>query len=428
MEALVAIFAEIILACMMPVIGLMVAVIGALFEAILLLFGGVFAEYVDTRRKRRAKASNRPLVARKPLIPRKIVHWVAGTCGLVGVLGIVASYVFFQPILRYVMDFASEKAGMSVEYAQASGSLLGGHVVLEGLELSRVHESGLAFDLKIERAEADVSLGSLIGSTPTLILGQVNGMAGTITPPLPKEEKKDLPKQRRPFRAELFAIENVELQITPRQEEPYAVLIERAQVAPFRSEFAVFDLLFRSNMTAQIADQSLIVETQEITENGRETRWAFEDVDAVQLKRILPKAPLTWVDEGRITISVSDKWSLSEGFVDMDWRIATTGMRTSAPEEAGAAERVLAAGLHKYVERFGGDVDFQYRLELAPDDMAQLRDGNLDAFWQNLLSGIVRGGVVQSEAQNATEDAIEEEKPGAIDRLKSIFNRDAAGD
>lgn len=424
MEALVVVFAEIILACMIPVFGLMGAAIGAVFEAVLLLFGGMFGESVETRRKRKAETANRPPVTGKPLIPRRVLHWVAGTCALVGVLGIVASYVFFQPILRYVMNIASEKAGMTVEYALASGSLLGGHVVLEGLELSRAHESGLAFDLEIERAEADVSLSSLIGGTPTLILGQVDGMTGTITPPLPKEENRGLPKQRRPFRAELFAIENVELQITPREDEPYAVLIERAQVAPFRSGLGVFDLLFRSNMNAEIAEQSLIVETKEITENGRETRWIFEDVDAVQLKRILPKAPLTWVDDGQITVAVSDRWSLSEEFIDMDWRIATAGMRTSVPGKAGAAERVLAAGLRKYVETFGGDVDFQYRLELDSDDMAQLRKGNLDAFWQKVLSGIVRGGAVQSEAQNAAE----EEEPGAIDRLKSIFKRDAAGD
>ena len=33
---------------------------------------------------------------------------MAGICAGVGVLAIVASYVFFQPILRYVMDVTSE--------------------------------------------------------------------------------------------------------------------------------------------------------------------------------------------------------------------------------------------------------------------------------------------------------------------------------
>jgi hypothetical protein len=324
------------------------------------------------------------------------------------------------------MDLASEKAGMSVTYTQASGTLLRGHVVLEGLALTRTHETGLAFDLEIARAEANVSLFSLLGDTPTLILGHVDGVTGTLTPPVPKEEKKGLPKERRPFRAELFALENVALQVTPRDDEDYSVLVERAEVAPFRSGLAVFDLLFRSNMRAEIAGQTLIVETRDITENGRETRWSFEDVDAVQLKRILPKAPLTWIESGQITVAVADTWSLSEDSINMDWRIASEGLRTSTPEDAGTTERILATGLSKYTERFGGDVDFHYQLELNPEDVARLREGDLDAFWQTLLSGIVKGGVSRAEAQDAAEEAVEDEKPGAVDRLRSLFNRNTS--
>ncbi|MEM6590140.1 MAG: hypothetical protein AAF641_16970 [Pseudomonadota bacterium] len=425
MEALVAIFAEIIIACMMPVFALMGAVVSAIFEGILLLFGGVFAEYVEARRRRRAEAKDQPHVARKPLIPRKVIHWTAGICATMGALGVVASFVFFQPILRYVMDVAGEKAGMSIAYDTASGSLLGGNVALENIALSRAHDTGLAFDLEVANAEADVSLTSLVFGTPTLVLGRVEGMTGEITPPLPKEEKKGLPKPRRPFRAERFALQGVSLQITPRGEEPYSVVIDQAEVAPFRSGLAVFDLLFRSNMKAEIAGQSLIVETKRITDDGRETHWAFEEIDAAQLGRILPKAPLTWVSEGQITVDVSDKWSLSNDFVDMDWRIATSQMRTTVPQNANAGERILAAGLRKYVDRFGGDVNFQYRLELDPEDMAQLREGDLEAFWQKVLSGIVKGGVTKPDTKEAAEEALEEEAPGALDRLRSIFGRDA---
>ncbi len=425
MEALVLIFAEIIIACLAPVFAVIGALIGAIIEFILLLFGGVFAEYVEVRRKRRAEATGQPAQPRKPLVPRKVVHWTAAICAGVGALGIVASFVFFQPILRHVMDVASEKAGMTVTYAGASGSLLGGHVVLEGLEMSRSHETGLAFDLQVARAEADVSLWSLISGPPTLVLGQVDGMTGIITPPLPNEEKKGLPKPRRPFRADLFAIANVDIEIRPREDAPFSVVIDRAEIAPFRSSLAVFDLLFRSNMKAEIARQLLIVETREITDNGRETRWVFEDVDAAQLKRVLPKAPLTWVEAGRLTVAVSDKWSLSENFVDMDWRIAAADMKTSVPSDIGAVERVMAKGLSAYVNRFGGDVDFHYQLELDPEDMTALREGDLDHFWQKLLTGIVRGGVASDEAQETAEEIVEDEKPGTIDRLKSIFKKDA---
>ena len=417
MEALVLIFAEIILACLMPLFALIASAIAAIFELLLLMIG-----IGTSRRKRKATAPSDP--PRKPIIPRKAVHWVAGICATIGVLGIAGSYILFQPILRYAMDVASEKAEVSIEYTKASGSLLGGHVVLEGLEMSRAHATGLAFDLAIDRAEADVALFSLLGNEPRLVFGHVEGVTGTLTPPLPKEKTKGLPKQRRPFRADAFVVERVDLQITPRDEAPFPVVIATAHVAPFRSSLAVFDLLFRSNMDARIAGQTLIVETLKLEGDGRETRWLFEDVDAAQLKRLLPKAPLTWVERGELTIAVSDRWSFTEEFIDMDWRIATSDLAVSAPETAGRAERVLAAGLGKYVKKFGGDVDFQYRLELDPDEMAQLREGDLDGFWKKVLSGVTKGGVTKAEAKEGAEEAVDEEAPGALDRFKSLFKRD----
>lgn len=423
MEALVLIFAEIIIACMAPVFAVVGALLGLLIEGILLLFGGVFAEFAKERRARRAAAAGQTAQPRTPLIPRKVVHWAAGICGALGVLGIVASYVFFQPILRTVIDTASEKAGMSVAYAEASGSLLSGHVVLEGLEMARAHETGLAFDLRVARAEADVDLWSLLGRTPRLELGQVEGVEGYVIPPLPKEKVKGLPKPRRAFKADRLSVQAVDVEIRPRETEAYTLAIESGEVAPFRSGLALFDLLFRSNLKAEIAGQSFLVETREITEAGRETRWEFEDVDAAKLKRLVPRAPLTWIDQGRATVAVRDRWSVSEDFVDMDWRLAARDVRASAPEGAERGERMLAQGLGKLVAAQGGNVEFRYRLELDSEDMARLRKGDLDAFWDTVLSGVIKGGIVQQKEGDAAAKS-EDDKPGAIDRLKSIFKKD----
>lgn len=60
MEALVLVFAEIILACMAPVIAILGAIVGAVIEGLFLLFGGVFAEWVQARRARRASARANP--------------------------------------------------------------------------------------------------------------------------------------------------------------------------------------------------------------------------------------------------------------------------------------------------------------------------------------------------------------------------------
>ncbi|KRS13816.1 hypothetical protein XM53_04405 [Roseovarius atlanticus] len=435
MEALVLIFAEIILACMAPVIAILGAIVGAVIEGILLLFGGVFAEWVQARRARRASAKGKSSPPRKPLIPRKVVHWVAGGSAVLGVLGVVATYVFFQPILRLVIETASEKAGMSVEYAEASGSLLGGHVVLNGLEMARAHETGLAFDLAVARAEADVDLWSLLSDTPRLELGQVEGVEGYVIPPLPREEaageERGLPKPRRAFKADRLAVEGVDVEIRPRGTEPYTLAIETGEVAPFRSGLALFDLLFRSNLTAEVAGQPLVVETREITEQGRETRWAFEDVDAAQLKRLVPRAPLTWIETGRATVMVEDRWSLSEDFVDMNWRLAARDMAVSVPEGAARTERMLAGGLGKLVAAQGGNAEFRYQLQLDAEEMARLREGDIDLFWDTVLAGVMKGGIVredqESEAPQEPEEHTED-KPGAIDRLKSFFEKDDPAD
>ena len=67
MEALVLIFAEIILACLMPLLALIASAIAAIFELLLLMIG-----IGTSRRKRKATAPSD--LPRKPIIPRKAVH------------------------------------------------------------------------------------------------------------------------------------------------------------------------------------------------------------------------------------------------------------------------------------------------------------------------------------------------------------------
>ena len=61
----------------------------------------------------------------------------------------------------------------------------------------------------------------------------------------------------------------------------------------------------------------------------------------------MPKAPLTWLEGGRVTAKVEDRWSLSDDEIDMDWLFELDGISVKAPEGAGGAERLLAGGLAK---------------------------------------------------------------------------------
>lgn len=414
MEALVVIFAQLVLACVMPILSLASFVVGLLFELLALLFGGVFAALVEKRRKPgyapvgSTEAPSRPRPApivthpAKPILSRRAVHWIAGSCAVLSVAGLLASAALFQPIVRKVMDLAQQRTGMEITYKAASGTLILGQVKLEGLTLRRETADGLAFDLEVDLAEADVNLLSLIGREPTLQFAKVAGVRGRVTPPVDKDTPK-LDRKRRAFVANLVDVSDVTLQIAPRKGEAYPIVIRTAQVAPLYSQTALFSLLFRATLDADVAGQRLVVATREISDHGREAFWQFKDVELSRLAPVVPKAPLTWFDGGTVTAIVQDQWNLSDAFIDMDWHIALKDASLAAPEGAGAGERFLAASLGKIVDLQGGNAEFDYKLRLDEDGVEALRSGDLDQFWDIVMRGLLKNAGPEPTASDEGE-------------------------
>ncbi len=426
MEALILIFAEIIFACLAPLLGLMGAVIAAIFEGIVLLLSLVFGTAAGSAATKRRKP-------RKALVSRKALHWTAGLLGGVGVLAVLATFVFFDPLLRSVLTRAGDKAEIVLAYEESRGSLLFGQVALTNLEMHRESDEGLDFNLRVDHVEADVDLWSLLGAEPRIQFAAVEGVSGRITPPVPKDKAAtavDVPKARKPFRADRVQVDDVALQIAPRGAEPYELKIAQGEVAPFRSKTALFDLLFRSNLSAEVAGQPLVVETREISANGRETSWDFDQVEVDRLRLVLPRAPLTWLEGGTVSVRVEDRWDLNDNEIDMDWRIDLDGIDVSAPETAGSAERLLANGLARAVARQGGDATFEYRLDLEPDQVAALRSGDLDAFWDTVLSGIIpaRFARTPDADEEVGDEETGDEERGVLRRTFEVLKDKVARD
>lgn len=424
LEALIFIFAEILFACMAPVFALCGLVFGALLELLAAVFGGIFTVGAEGRRGKPVKGK----AARKPLIPRRVIHWGAGIMAGIGVLGVVASFVLFQPLLRYVMTTAAEKAGMRVTYDSAEGMLLAGDVTLRGIHLTRPDEMGLGFDLRVAMARADVDVWSLLRDLPVIELAQVEGVTGHVSPPEPDKAGKRPHKERRPFRVELMRAARVDVEVRPKTGPAYALVIPEAEVAPFGSRTALFDLLFRSNMQAEVAGQPLRVETRSITEFGRETFWLFEDIEAAKLQILVPRAPLTWLDSGTVTLQVEDRWSLSDDWIDMDWQFGFEELDVRVPPGVGATEKVLGGVFAKAVAATGGSGEFRYRLDLDREDIAAMRAGDLNRFWDVVLSGIVKGKTAKTEAPGAETEGGNRPEPGrarkALGKLKGLFGKD----
>ena len=416
MEALLILFAPLIQICLAPVIALLGAVLSVVVELAALIFA-ILYELVTGKKRARGEAN-----PRKPLIPRKWLHWSAGGLLALGVLGIVASFLFFDPILRWGLARAEAKTGVEIRYERSAGNLLAGKVALDGITMRRAAETGLTFDIVAERVAVDVALASLLWGEAEIRRAEVTGIRGYVTPPEGDKDKPKRKKKPRDFTVDDIRIDDVALDVRPRGREAYPFVIEAANVAPFDSRMALFSLLFRSNMRAEIAGQDLSVETREITEFGRETFWRFEDIEADRLKLLVPKAPLTWLEGGRVNVRVDDRWSLEEDWIEMDWHLVFESVEVAVPEGAGLREKALAKGFSEIVAAKGGDAEFHYKLNLDQKEIAVAKSGDLSGFG-DIVAGQLIGRADTEEAKDAAEAADGKVK-GALERMKGLLRRD----
>lgn len=416
MEALLILFAPLIEIMLVPV----VAIGGAVFSFALELVAGLVAAFAGTPRRKRAKRQDGPADDARARVRsgRRYLHWGAGALLVTGLAGVAASLLFFDQILRFGLDRAEAKSGVVITYERARGNLLQGRVVLSGLHMHRAGDWGLAFDVRAEQVALDVVLTSLLGE-PVIETARVIGARGFVTPPARGDRPPDA--ARRAFRVGSISIERVALDIRPRTGAAYPLAIERAEMVPFHSRTALFDLLFRSNLEAEIAGQHLSVETARITEYGRETHWRFENADAASLATLVPRAPLTWLEAGTLSARVDDRWSLSQDWIEMDWDLTLQGIEVTAPHGAGLREKALVAGFARFMAAKGGNAEFHYTLSLDQNDIATARAGDLAGFWD-----IIAGQLVKSATTPEAEDGARQtggRLSGAIEAVQGALER-----
>ena len=411
MEALIILLSSIIMACLIPVGAVLTGIVGLLLDLLFLVVAKLFGAV----RRSRAPVDAQPVAPRQPLLATRTRQWIGGALAGVAALGAVASVVLFDPILRYALDRVGAKAGVAIDYDSAEGLLLGGALEMRGIRLVREAE-GLEFDIAVDRAAVDLKVMGLIFGGLDFAFAEVEGVSGRVVPPPPRENRPERAKKpARRFEVDRLTLVGVDLEVAPRQGEAYAMVIPRAEVAPLRSRMALFDLLFRSNMEAEIAGQRLSVSTREITADGRETAWRFEDVEAAKLGLLVPRAPLTWFDGGTVSVRVDDAWSLSDHWIDMDWSMTAAGLEASAPEGAGLREKAMAAGLGVVLKAKGGDADFRLKLRLDRDRLEAAGSDDLQALWAVVLDALR----MDIEAAAPGKD-----KPSAMERLKGVLKRD----
>lgn len=195
-----------------------------------------------------------------------------------------------------------------------------------------------------------------------------------------------------------------------------------ATSAPLRSRLALFDILFRSNATGQIAGAGFEIRTAG-NAGGRETVWQASEVPVASLGAVAGGV-LSWFRDGVVDVAVEDRWRRDGQLeIDMDWSLEFRDVEVRAPDTAGALTRIATGPIVDYVNSHGGDFPFEFRMVINESQFEYQSSLAAAGLWTAVGESINRImtafdlDVGRSAAE--TGDKLKEEAKSVLDRLRT---------
>ncbi|TQV78960.1 hypothetical protein [Denitrobaculum tricleocarpae] len=408
MELIIILLGEFLLFPVITAIGalvnLLAGVVGLTFELTL------FTASSSGKKKTQVPAPARP----KRKFPFRIAARIAGASFIVVLALLVAVNMFlFEPTAHFIASKVQDKTKMEISFSSVSGNVFSGRLKLEQLQVQRENHAQLDFDISVQSASLDIDVFSLLSNPISIETLAVNGVKGAIwhkaeqrdasldRPDEPgksgigpkdgNEVEENLPIRRleakKAFVINDLAINDVELDVHKNSSEPISLALNQIQSAPFRSNYAVFDTFFRSNIEGSLSGHEITISTEE-TDGGRKTRWKLDNLPVNLINSYVRKAPFSWFRSGTIDILVEDEWQRRENAeIEMDWNMLLKGVVVEAPEDASLLSKALAYPLANYINEREDDVDLRFSFVMNEKqfentlslDAAGLWDAALDA-------------------------------------------------
>lgn len=393
MEALVILLAEFLMAFVVPAIVLAVE-IAAIFIGLLL---GLATWLLSAR----GGAASRPISSavsegggtagkRRSGIFRLIT--AVAFVGLVLTIGglVLVNTLLFEPAIRQVVGLVAKRTGTELEFKSVSGNLFTGRFAFEDISAKRVSDTRSDFDLKVGSLNGDVDLRTLLVGPISLKRLSVDTVSGTFhqqtkqrTGGKVQDAGQIRPKRR--FRIEDLALRDVDVTLSKGDSAPVALSLKSVTSMPFRSNFAVFDLLFRSNVAGQIDGHEISITTRG-ADGGRITQWRMLDLPIASVSLLVTRPPIGWMREGTLSVSVDDRWVLAKrAEIEMDWNIRMQGARAEPREGAGVMEQTFALSIIDYINSRGGNIDLRFRMAMNENQFEDLLSPDASALWNSVV-------------------------------------------
>jgi hypothetical protein len=436
MEALVILLAEFLVAFVVPAITLAVEIvailIGLLIElAAWLLFGKrraaspvrTIASAVSAwRGKATVGRFERWSVIVRPMTAVAFVGLVLTVSGL-----ILVNTLFFEPTIRQVVGFVAKRTGTELEFKTVSGNLFTGRFAFENVSARRVSDSKASFDLKVASLSGEIDLRTLLLGPISFERLSVDTVSGTFR----AQEKRGSgdnalddgrERTKRRFRIEDLTLRDVNVALSKGDGAPVALSLKSVTSTPLRSNFAVFDLLFRSNVAGQIDGHDLVISVRN-TDGGRITQWRMPDLPIASVSRFVTKPPIGWLHEGTLNISVDDRWVLArQAEIDMDWEIRMRGARAEPRKGASMLERTFALPIIAYINSKDGNIDLRFKLVMNESQFEDVLSPDAGILWNTLVrsmsKAITTGTGTKAEDVERDVDAGLKGFRGFLDKIR----------
>lgn len=354
-----------------------------------------------------AKASNETTWADRfrTLIPffrfywelfRPAIRWLGrlalAALALLVIAVLVGNWYFFEPILRWQLSRAADKAGVTIEFASATGSLWTGRVEMNDARIARPEHPAMTFDIQVRELVIDVDYLDLWHRSRVQTC-HVVGLKGEIERRQAEGKGLDLEallqsgKRRRRIVVEDFSLTDATVKLSdstrPKQRLSAELEINSFTLAPLKSDWLIFDVFFRAQLAGKINGRPVSIASR-VIEGGRETKWK---ADGLPVPLVAPYlgGPITWIREGTVDLEVTDRWQTDgEGRpkeIHMHWTVVFRDVRAEAPKELGLWSKAVAVPVLALLNRKGKELKLEFEFEADPEGFYLASSEDLSEWW-----------------------------------------------
>ena len=451
MEALIIILIEALAPLLAPLASAFTALVGVLFSLFFALMGMLLEHFFGRRANNSATTVPTPreiasdttsagpatgvsppqTTVRRCRWTRWLLYTTSGLTAAVLLTLVVINMWFIDDVARWLLDRQRERSGIVITAGTIEGNLFTGRFQATGVSVERMdHPAGL-IDLSVRRVEADISIWRVFRTPLEVRSLTVEGIHGRFERGIPgqapvtkkkKQEAKE-PKQKRPFVITSLAITNLDVAYADHtRKRPLAVpvVIQHLTANPLRSQWAVFDVLFRANATGTIAKRPFHLSTSG-DHLGRETTWHVNGLPVEILAEQIG-GPFALLTGGTCDVDVTDRWRLSgtDRVIVMDWSVVLKEVKAEVPEDTSTLMALLAKPAIAFINAKADRVPLSFRVELDENRFDGAASAEAAGLWQVVADS---AAATLAELLGLDSDQVKDTGEQLLDKAKDALDK-----